>query len=194
MKCVTQILLFLCSIGLNAQEDYEVSFRLVESDQIKLTNMRFYVALGNDSVVETEYQLIDMLEGKKTIEVKSKAVPKFLYFGTDSLTNVASGFRGDLDPINGMYWTWNTGFINLKLEGEIPDGEIVEWHIGGYQVPYSTFVKFPLNAWDKKRKKNLTIDLEVLLKESSIVGTRIMRPGNDSKVIFDAFIQSIDLE
>lgn len=27
---------------------------------------------------------------------------------------------GDLDPLNGMYWAWNSGYINMKIEGITP--------------------------------------------------------------------------
>ena len=41
--------------------------------------------------------------------------------------------------MNGMFWTWNTGYIFLKLEGKSPEstanGNIFEYHIGGYKTP-----------------------------------------------------------
>ena len=51
--------------------------------------------------------------------------------GIDSLTNVSGVYGGDLDPTNGMYWSWQSGYINLKIEGEF-NGNTYECHLGGY--------------------------------------------------------------
>lgn len=37
--------------------------------------------------------------------------------GMDSIANVSGAFGSDLDPTNGMYWAWQSGYINFKLEG-----------------------------------------------------------------------------
>lgn len=56
--------------------------------------------------------------------------------GVDSLKNVSGAQTGALDPMNGMFWTWNTGYIMLKLEGSSPQSNAinnkVEYHIGGF--------------------------------------------------------------
>ncbi|MBK7385090.1 MAG: hypothetical protein IPI81_17420 [Flavobacteriales bacterium] len=60
--------------------------------------------------------------------------------GIDSLTNVSGAFGGDLDPTKGMYWAWNSGYINWKLEGTCTKCETLknqfEFHLGGYLPPY----------------------------------------------------------
>ena len=45
--------------------------------------------------------------------------PFDLYLGVDSVLNYNGVHEGALDPINGMYWTWQTGYIHCKLEGKI---------------------------------------------------------------------------
>lgn len=63
-------------------------------------------------------------------------------FGIDSVRNYSGAGDGALDPINGMYWTWNTGFINLKFEGEwmAPDTNLVFiYHLGGFREPYYSY-------------------------------------------------------
>lgn len=57
-------------------------------------------------------------------------------FGIDSIRNVSGAQTGALDPMNGMFWTWSTGYINAKLEGSSsfspnPDRRFV-YHIGGF--------------------------------------------------------------
>jgi hypothetical protein len=58
------------------------------------------------------------------------------YIGVDSLRNVSGAQTGALDPLNGMFWTWNTGYIMAKMEGSSPastepNNEVL-FHIGGY--------------------------------------------------------------
>ena len=47
---------------------------------------------------------------------------------------------GVLDPIRGMYWTWQAGYIHWKIEGQFLSGakSQFEYHIGGYRKPYGT--------------------------------------------------------
>jgi hypothetical protein len=59
--------------------------------------------------------------------------------GVDSLRNCTGAQEGALDPINGMFWSWNSGYIFVKLEGYAPassaQGKKLEYHIGGYRPP-----------------------------------------------------------
>lgn len=58
--------------------------------------------------------------------------------GVDSTRNVSGAQTGDLDPakVGDMFWSWNTGYIFLKLEGTAPKSPAVNksivYHIGGY--------------------------------------------------------------
>ncbi len=57
----------------------------------------------------------------------------------DSARNCSGIQSGALDPVNGMFWTWNTGYIFFKLEGRAAashsTGNTIEYHIGGYKAP-----------------------------------------------------------
>jgi hypothetical protein len=59
------------------------------------------------------------------------------YIGVDSLRNVSGAQSGALDPLNGMFWTWNTGYIMAKLEGSSPvstsPNNAITHHIGGFK-------------------------------------------------------------
>ncbi len=62
--------------------------------------------------------------------------------GVDSVINTSGANEGDLDPVKGMYWTWNSGYIMAKLEGRSAVCKTLhhefEFHIGGYKSPYNT--------------------------------------------------------
>lgn len=57
--------------------------------------------------------------------------------GVDSLRNVSGAQTGALDPANGMFWDWNTGYIMWKFEGHSPSSAQIDkslvFHGGGYK-------------------------------------------------------------
>ncbi len=104
--------------------------------------------------------------------------------GIDSITNAAGALGGDLDPTKGMYWTWQNGYINFKIEGHSSKSTarngMFEYHIGGYNAPYSTLqqITFPVN-----RQTEVLIYLNVATLLSKIDLTtlhHIMMPGPDA--------------
>lgn len=62
--------------------------------------------------------------------------------GVDSIANTSGANSDDLDPVKGMYWAWNTGYIMAKIEGRSTACKTLhhayEFHIGGYMPPYNT--------------------------------------------------------
>lgn len=63
--------------------------------------------------------------------------------GIDSITNTSGILDGPLDPSTGMYWAWQSGYINLKLEGTdsrcLSPGGKFEFHLGGYRHPHNSY-------------------------------------------------------
>lgn len=87
--------------------------------------------------------------------------------GIDSARNVSGAQTGALDPANGMFWTWNTGYIMAKLEGSSPysTSGIFEYHIGGFRENESVIKKpillFPFGqSLDLKSGKSSEITVE----------------------------------
>lgn len=88
---------------------------------------------------EDKYYLIDFSDSAST-EIKLAAFP-YVYnriaftIGVDSARNVSGAQTGALDPANGMFWSWSTGYIMAKLEGTSPRSTQAgkfEFHIGGF--------------------------------------------------------------
>lgn len=88
--------------------------------------------------------------------------------GTDSLSNVSGILEGALDPINGMYWAWNSGYINVKTEGLFRDSTgkefPFEFHIGGYLAPNETVRSLSFSIDPKKGVPQLVIHMDEWLK------------------------------
>ena len=92
--------------------------------------------------------------------------------GVDSIKNTSGAQTDALDPANGMFWTWSTGYIMAKLEGNSPiaatAGNVFEYHIGGFGGVNKTqrvcTLRFPMGAiYDLKagRRSEITIDADV---------------------------------
>jgi hypothetical protein len=68
-----------------------------------------------------EHKLIDQEDSDNFMKV---VLPNGTYsslkfaIGVDAENNTSGLQEGDLDPINGMLWTWSTGYIFFKHEGE----------------------------------------------------------------------------
>ncbi len=79
---------------------------------------------------------------------------KFLS-GVDSLLNVSGAQSGALDPTKDMFWTWNSGYVMAKLEGNSPSSTLVnnkyEFHIGGFSGKYNVLKNIELNFPENKR-------------------------------------------
>ncbi len=114
-------------------------------------------------------------EDSATLTYKIDNIPSGHYnglkfnIGLDSLTNVSGALGGDLDPTLGMYWAWNTGYINAKLTGHSNVCQTLhnkfEFHIGGYMEPYVTVRKASLQLPDidinDKTPVTLTLQVDV---------------------------------
>lgn len=163
---------------------YLTSFRLLSQGEIVVTDAMDCRLLDlRDSASLSWTMKVD--PGQSWDEVQ-------FYLGVDSATSVSGAFGGDLDPMHGMYWSWQSGYINLKLEGRSmsPAGEEeVIIHLGGYQGPNKAgrWVSVPLED-----QSDITIEVEVgpLLRAAEELGTYlIMSPGQKAAQIADRLPQ-----
>ena len=126
--------------------------------------------------------------------------------GLDSLAQAATDYQGALDPVKGMFWTWNTGYINAKLEGAIaqsgePEREVT-LHLGGYRQPFATAHEVVLItsiriAEGKAGRMQIVTDLSEWLGENGLTDGewKIMGPGKEafeiSRRVEDSFFVKI---
>jgi hypothetical protein len=90
-------------------------------------------------LAQDKYYLVDFADSAST-EIKIAVAPYvynrlYMTIGVDSARNVSGAQTDALDPANGMFWTWNTGYIMAKLEGTSPKSTQAgkfEYHIGGF--------------------------------------------------------------
>jgi hypothetical protein len=129
-------------------------------DSFTISMYKYYISnirlLNNSKVVYTKpesYHLINEAKpGSK--EFTLTVVPRVAFtaiqftIGVDSLHNVSGAQSGALDPVNAMFWDWNTGYIMAKMEGHLlkkSDDEIT-YHLGGFSGTYNVLrtVTIPL--------------------------------------------------
>lgn len=84
--------------------------------------------------------------------------------GIDSITNTSGAMSGALDPMHGMYWSWQSGYINCKLEGSFitPKREAFQLHLGGYIPPFAGVQQLVLKTAITNHSQ-LSIDLNSLM-------------------------------
>jgi hypothetical protein len=135
--------------------------------------------------------LID-LEETNNAEVKLENIPQkeisgiFFNLGIDSLKSVSGALGGDLDPMNGMYWAWQSGYINFKIEGSSPSCVIrknkFQFHIGGYLAPFYAMQPVSLVLKQPCRKAVFVkVDIAHFFKEIDLSKQNsIMIPGAEA--------------
>ena len=108
----------------------------------------------------------DELSGTITFEVSEGRYSAISFLlGVDSLYNVSGAQTGALDPVNGMFWTWNTGYVSIKIEGRSPlsnlPQHLIEYHLGGFKGPDNVNQRidllFPGGNTDTKENKTTMI-------------------------------------
>lgn len=86
------------------------------------------------------------------------------FIGVDSLKNVSGVQTGSLDPLNGMFWTWNTGYVFAKLEGVSPvaktPGKKFSYHVGGYKQNENALRKISLHTNAHLSNSNFSISIK----------------------------------
>ncbi|MCA8829344.1 MbnP family protein [Hymenobacter pini] len=111
-----------------------------------LSNIKLKKADGTEYAEPESYHLVKESDAKTKMFTLTD-VPAGDYtsltftIGVDSTRNVSGAQTGALDPTNGMFWTWNSGYIFTKLEGSSPQAggnKQLVFHIGGFKKPNNT--------------------------------------------------------
>jgi hypothetical protein len=99
---------------------------------------------------------------------------------------------GDLDPTKGMYWAWQSGFINMKIEGKSSSCKMrknaFQFHIGGYLKPnyaIRTIELKPINS-----NLEINVDIAQFFKNIQLSEINsIMIPGTKAMEIADETVK-----
>ena len=179
-------------------------------DTLTIETFRCYISniqiQYEDNTVFTQkgsYHLLD-LENPNSFQIpitrkNHKLISKITFnIGIDSLTNTSGAMAGDLDPIKGMYWAWQSGYINMKIEGKSPSCNTrkneFQFHLGGYMKPYYAMRKVELN-YNSNNNINIGIDLKDFFSNIKLSQTNsVMTPGKPAMVLADVSVKMFHLE
>jgi hypothetical protein len=161
MHPTLSLLIALLSIGhIHAQLNFSLAYDITHSLPVRINKedsvsvLRFYISDvhiedGKKIIwkAEKQHYLIDfnrarlqsnIITGPNLENIKNGRL-KFT-LGIDKNTASQGIGEGPLDPIQGMYWTWQSGYINFKFEGvssQCPSRKNrFQMHLGGFQKPF----------------------------------------------------------
>jgi hypothetical protein len=176
------------------------NYFLQNEETISFQTLKYYISsiqlLNNKKVVWKEKKSFHLIDEEDSISKKIifAKIPFDLDFdeiifniGIDSATNYRGVQGGDLDPTNGMYWTWQNGYINFKVEGKSTfcktRNNAFQFHIGGYENGLSTLQKVSLKI-NKKRPLEINLNIEKLFEQINLsTQNEIMQPCKEAVVI-----------
>lgn len=174
-------------------------------DLLEITKVRFYISqvqlFKEGKCVfkdPSPGHLIDLSDSSKSkislISKKDIAYDGIQFMiGIDSATTMKGIEKGDLDPSNEMYWSWQSGYINFKLEGyspfcvkERPKHEF-HYHIGGYHYYENTCNEVRLNI-ASSNFIHIDLHLEQVLQDALLREVaHVQLPGTKAASIATSF-------
>lgn len=161
----------------------------IETLKFYISNLTFYYKGKLVDQEKNSYHLLDCENPQSlNLKIQKNNTNEFdqLQFqvGIDSATNSAGALGGDLDPTKGMYWTWQNGYINFKLEGKTSKSTArnhsFEFHIGGYTSPFATIQTITFNT-ENQVQIHIDIDIEKLIRDIDFsTFNHVMSPGEEA--------------
>ncbi|MBK7958038.1 MAG: hypothetical protein IPK03_07860 [Bacteroidetes bacterium] len=175
----------------------------IETLRFYLSNFMFYSKGKSVWQEKNSYHLVEGDDSAKR-SIALRIPPKIKYdamgftWGVDSTANVSGAMGGDLDPTKGMYWTWQNGYINTKIEGTCSSSTVAkgsfQMHLGGYAYPFRAdqHLLFSLGEGNTLQIK---IQLEQFFEQIDWVKqNRIMSPSNDAVQLSEALSKTIQVK
>lgn len=214
LKCTSVFVLcfwFNCATAQKNSKGFELNFNvtfnqaklqldssyIIGKDTFVIETVKFYVSgirflnAQNKTIYQEKnsYHLID-LQNLKSLKLDvpsgiSKEESKLAFnVGIDSITNVSGAMGGDLDPTKGMYWTWQSGYINFKIEGKSSlcktRNNEFQFHLGGYSNEFNSLQSVEIQ-FDNKHKLSVELDLYKILTYINLPQeNHIMSPSKKS--------------
>lgn len=174
------------SLTIEAFRFYLSNFIVYHRDK-KPVHQKLYYLIDAEKDKSLKFGLKDLPDGK--IDSLSFCI------GVDSLMSVSGALDGDLDPTLGMFWAWNTGYINAKLEGKSSSCKTIhnayEFHVGGYLKPYNALRKVTLvfkgEKFDYKIKANAAVWFNGKEKIKLAEMNSVVMPGKQAMIVADNY-------
>lgn len=185
-------------------------YRNANGDSFAVSKFNYYISnvqlMNGASLAYTEPNSYHLLQQSDLTSMNwDMTVPVGKYtgviftLGVDSAHNVSGAQSGALDPSNGMFWSWNTGYIMLKFEGNSPKAPttngFLQMHCGGYSGSYSSirtvslpFVDSAITVTSSREPHvHVNADIQKLLSSPTVVDFSqmysFMTPNKQSAIL-----------
>ncbi|MDR6943763.1 MbnP family protein [Mucilaginibacter pocheonensis] len=149
-----------------------------------ISNITLTTTDNKEVTIPNTYYLVNAADSS-SLKQELKGVPTGKYkaisflIGVDSTRNFGGAQSGCLDPANGMFWTWNSGYIFLMLEGNSPQSAAkfhkLTFHVGGIKRQNTlrtfsqSFKKPMLITVHKPTSIGIKADAAVLFKGKNLI-------------------------
>ena len=161
-------------------------------DSMAINTLRFYIShvrlldRGREVFDFPQQHFLVNMEDPASLSLRWECPESMAYdqiafeLGVDSLVQSAGAQGAALDPANGMYWSWQSGYIHVKLEGWASSSRArdksFQYHLGGFQAPYTaiTTVVLPIAKTGETRVRIALEDFFSALSPAD--RPEIMRP------------------
>lgn len=168
-------------IALN--KSYPLGSDSISFEELKMYLSDFQFTQSNRKQIVLGAHLVDVADEKSMLLFPDFPIAGYdslsFQFGLDSSYHVSASVIGDLDPLKGMYWAWNSGYIQFKCVGKssnIPlEDQSFEFHLGGYRQPNQTNLPISMVI----HGDILVLDLQAFFEKTNPLENhqRIMIPG-----------------
>lgn len=216
------ILSFEAMFGDSALVLNNKTYVTANGDSIKISTFKYYIS--NITLTKTDNSTYSVPESYYLVNHNTSSTVSFtlnnipvgqyksinMLIGVDSARNVSGAQTGALDPANGMFWSWSTGYIMLKLEGTSPQSgsatKTFAYHIGGFSRINSVlkWISPSFNSATANVSSSTTPEIHFKTDISEIFKTpntinlattfNVTMPGMNAKKIADNYADMITVE
>jgi hypothetical protein len=175
-------------------------------DSIQITDVRFYLTdfqlktvAGEIRSIENSNYLIDVFK-PETLDILldttffGRGDELSFNLGVNSAMNTSGALSGALDPSNGMFWSWQSGYINFKIEGISPSCDTrknkFQFHIGGYKEPHKTLRRLSFTLDNQTTQIDLNLNLFFDTIELNM-HNQVMVPGERANQLASVFAKTL---
>jgi hypothetical protein len=181
------------------------TFKINDGQLIEISSLKFYISnielYYDNKLVFIDKERAHLIDAARLnhfyLELPDKLQFNKIAFhvGIDSVSNVSGAMGGDLDPTRGMYWTWQSGYINAKIEGKHSSSSYkhneFELHLGGYAHPNNCLQKVVLPiGFNETITIQLTLDQflkQINFKETNHIVSPSLKAVELSKLFANSF-------
>jgi hypothetical protein len=135
------------------EKSYYYKGDTIKFEELKAYLSDIYLTQNKELTKIADVWLVDFEDSTNVLfneKIQNKEPASLSFnFGLDSIYHVNMEYAGELDPVHGMYWAWNTGYINFKMVARCSavksKNGLLDYHLGGYLKPHQTDRRLEFN-------------------------------------------------